>query len=94
MAHLLFERDLPCRPVMVGWRWGAQEKSDGGVVRGDAPRVRVRRRNDCAVTGAALAVQKEDVVNHRLTFPLKQFPSLIAHPNRAKCYSVMPARWI
>src|SRR6266545_3172415 len=24
MAHLLFARDLPCRPVMVGWRWGAQ----------------------------------------------------------------------
>src|SRR5438045_7266702 len=43
MAHLLFAHDLPCRPVMVGWRWGAQEKSDGGVVRGDTPRVRVRR---------------------------------------------------
>src|ERR1700694_75190 len=42
MAHLLFEHDLPCRPVMVGWRWGAQEKSDGGFVRRATPRVRVR----------------------------------------------------
>src|SRR5579871_5704983 len=42
MAHLLFTRDLPCRPVVVGWRWGAQEKSDGGFVRGATPRIRVR----------------------------------------------------
>src|SRR5712692_9390016 len=42
MAHLLFAHDLPCRPVMVGWRWGAQEKSDGGFVRGATPRIRVR----------------------------------------------------
>src|SRR5947208_15847161 len=42
MAHLLFTHDLPCRPVMVGWRWGAQEKSDGGFVGGAAPRIRVR----------------------------------------------------
>src|SRR5438045_8971077 len=42
MAHLLFAHDLPCRPVMVGWRWGAQEKSDGGFVRGDTARIRVR----------------------------------------------------
>src|ERR1700738_2622729 len=42
MAHLLFAHDLLCRPVMVGWRWGAQEKSDGGFVRRDTPRVRVR----------------------------------------------------
>src|SRR6058998_1385949 len=42
MAHLLFEHDLPCRPVMVGWGWGAQEKSDGGFVRGVTPRIRVR----------------------------------------------------
>src|SRR5579859_3827162 len=42
MAHLLFAHDLPCRPVMVGWRWGAQETSDGGFVRRDTPRVRVR----------------------------------------------------
>src|ERR1700694_6081780 len=42
MAHLLFAHDLPWRPVMVGWRWGAQEKSDGGFVRGATPRIRVR----------------------------------------------------
>src|SRR5450755_3294167 len=42
MAHLSFTHDLPCRPVMVGWRWGAQETSDGGFVRRDTPRVRVR----------------------------------------------------
>src|SRR6476620_2829923 len=42
MAHPLFAHDLPCRPVTVGWRWGAQEKSDGGFVRGIAPRIRVR----------------------------------------------------
>src|SRR5260370_42604738 len=42
MAHLLFAHDLPCRPVMVGWRWGAQETSDGGFVRGATPRIRVR----------------------------------------------------
>src|ERR1700686_4588211 len=42
MAPLLFTHDLPCRPVMVGWRWGAQEKSDGGFVRRDTPRIRVR----------------------------------------------------
>src|SRR5579859_7812135 len=42
MAHLLFAHDLPCRPVTVGWRWGAQETSDGGFVRRDTPRVRVR----------------------------------------------------
>src|SRR6266568_3615310 len=42
MAHLLFAHDLPCRPVMDGWRWGAQEKSDGGFVRGITPRIRVR----------------------------------------------------
>src|ERR1700694_4972749 len=42
MAHLLFAHDLPCRPVMVGWRWGAEEKSDGGFVRGATPRIRVR----------------------------------------------------
>src|SRR2546428_8668665 len=42
MAHLLFAHDLPCRPVTVGWRWGAQETSDGGLVRGATPRIRVR----------------------------------------------------
>src|SRR5947209_4880983 len=42
MAHLLFAHDLPCRPVMVGWRWGAQEKSDGGFIRRATPRIRVR----------------------------------------------------
>src|SRR5580765_983818 len=27
MAHLLFTRDLPCRPAMVGWRWGAGKRA-------------------------------------------------------------------
>src|SRR5260370_16227094 len=44
MALLLIEHDLPCRAVTVGWRWGAQEKSDGGFVRGATPRIRVRAR--------------------------------------------------
>src|SRR5947209_7299153 len=42
MAHVLFTHDLLCRPVMDGWRWGAQETSDGGFVRGATPRIRVR----------------------------------------------------
>jgi len=27
MAQLSFEPDLPCRPSLVGGRWGAQEES-------------------------------------------------------------------
>src|SRR2546423_15365052 len=41
LANVFFAHDVPCLPVMVSWRWGAQEKSDGGFVRGDTPRIRV-----------------------------------------------------